>query len=234
MTTASPNPLEQALAQALADPTKQSAFELALMGAELYVVPSDGVPPEGQTLGIERPFSLKGIRLSDGREATALFTSLERVKVVFGDEQPMAMRGLHALQIMAEGTLALNPGAPGGLILGPRDIAAILKGIGDARPGTRTPAGLDLSVPEREPKVLIDRLKPRLAGPGVEAVWIARTTARDTGAKGLLIDVRSTLPFVEVRTRVEQAAAGLNTEGEALELSVSLPGGEAGVGLKVL
>ncbi len=35
MTTASPNPLEQALAQALADPTKQSAFELALMGAEL-------------------------------------------------------------------------------------------------------------------------------------------------------------------------------------------------------
>jgi hypothetical protein len=197
------------------------------MGSELYVVPSDGVPPEGQTLGIERPFSLKGIRLSDGREATALFTSLERVKVVFGDEEPMAMRGLHALQIMAEGTLALNPGAPGGLILGPRDIAAILNGIGDARPGTRTPAGLDLSVPDREPTVLIDR-------PGVEAVWIARTTARDTGAKGLLIDVRSTLPFVEVRTRVEQAAAGLNTEGEALELSVSLPGGEDGVALKVL
>lgn len=227
------NALELALTSALADQTQQGVLETALLAAELHVSPTGGKPAPGIELGRDAPLRLDGIVLDDGRQATAVFTRSEYAVPVFGAPTSMAMRGRHLLEAFSGGWIVLNPGQPQGLVLSPDDIAAILKAAGAAQPFVDS-ADVALADPDPEPSLLVARLRTVLADDAVKAAWLARSTDRATGAKGWRLEVRAVSNFSDVRARVETAIAGLNFDGEPLDLLVAPPVGADGVGLKLI
>ncbi len=228
------NTVEHALIAAKADPSRQGALQLALLSAELYVVPTDGLPAEGQVFGVDVPFQVRGVVLKEGQKATALFTSADRAGVVFGDAAVMAMRGHHALEIMGQGWLVLDPGSENGLVLSPTDSQAILAGFGDARLTTEADFATAVTMPEREPVELVERLRRVLSNPIVSAAWLGRIQNAETGVGGWRLDVRTEAVFADLKKAVEQAAVGLDFHGETLDIFASLPGGPDGVGIKII
>ncbi len=231
--TPAPNTLEKALAALLADPVKgQAVFEHALLFEVVYVVPTDGVPPEGQVLGVDRPFILEGVTLSDGQKPTALFTSPEKARTGFGPDTPvMGMRGLHALQALEANGVVLNPGAPPGLALSPAEIAAIVLDVSDARLQV---GDVTLSAPEREPVNLVARLRSAVAIPQVSGAWLARAVWADNRADGWYLEVRGKTGLAEIRRRVTASIVGLDFHGETLEMSIAPEGPGEGVGLRLV
>jgi hypothetical protein len=227
------NALELALAAALADPTKQGGLETALLAAELHVSSTGGPPSSGVELGRDAPLRLDGIVLDADRQATAAFTRPEYAVPVFGAPTSMAMRGRHLLEAFRNGWIALNPGRPQGLVLSPDDIAAILRAAGQAQPFADT-ADVDLTVPDPEPSLLVARLRTALADEAIQAVWLARTRHRATGAEAWRLEVRARMEISDVRARVEAAVDGLNFQGEPLDLLIAPPFGADGVGLKLI
>lgn len=228
------NHLEAALAAALADPAVQPAFEHALLASEVYVSPSEGVPPEGQTLGVDRPFLLQGIILSDGLRPTAVFSSIERLRTAFGPEAPvMGIRGLHVLELMKHNGVALNPGAAPGLILTPDDVEAILVDIRDARVGA-TGDDVTLTVPDVEPVNLVRRLREAVSLPEVTQAWLARAEWTDGRPGGWYLDVRGATGITHIRRRVTASIVGLDFHGETMELSVGPEQPGEGVGIRLV
>jgi hypothetical protein len=228
------NPLEAALAAALADPARQPGFEHALLSAEVYVSPSDGVPPDDAVLGVDRPFTLRGVTLSDGLTPTALFSSVERLRTAFGAEAPvMGIRGLHLLELMKHNGVALNPGAPPALILTPDDVEAILVDIRDARLG-QGGGDATLTAPDREPVNLAARLREAVAVPEVSGAWLARADWTDGRPSGWFLDVRGATGIAHIRRRVTAAIVGLDFHGETMELSVGPDQPTDGVGLRLV
>ncbi len=231
--TPEPNTLETALAGLIADPAKgQAVFEHALLFEVVYVVPTDGVPPEGEILGVDRPFRLDGVTLGDGQQPTALFTSPEKAKAAFGPETPvMGMRGLHALEIMEANGVILNPGAPPGLVLDPAQIQAITRDVVDARFSV---GDVTLSAPEREPTNLVARLTKALATPEVSGAWLARAVWADERPGGWYLDVRGATGLADIRRRVTASIIGLDFHGETMELSVGPERDGNGVGIRLV
>jgi hypothetical protein len=229
-----PNPLEQALTAALTDPAQQDAFVFALLTAEIYVVPTEGLPPEGKVFGVDVPFRLQGVVLKDGIEATAVFTAPERAKAVFGEDKVMGMAGQHALEIMGERWLILNPGSPPGLVLSPDQSKAILSAIGDAAPSAPIPPHIEIGLPERTPTALIDRLQRVLPKPQIAGAWLSRVTDRNTGAKSWRLDVRADISLATVRADVDRAIAGVDFFGEPMELVYARANGPDGYGIKIV
>ncbi|WP_269515707.1 SseB family protein [Brevundimonas subvibrioides] len=226
--------VDQALSAAIADPGLTGAFELALASAVVYVVPADGVPPPGQVFGLDVPFQLMGITLKDGTPANALFTTRAAAARNAGEAAVMGIRGLHALEILRDGWIVLNPGAETGLVLSPEQIRTILKGLGDVRLTDAGQAARAVTVPEREPTELVDRLRRVLTHAHVTGAWLGRTTNASTGAQGWYLQVRGSAPFANVRLAVEQAAGGLDFHGETLDLTVMTPDAADGTGLRIV
>lgn len=224
------NALEEALSAAKADPGQSTVT--ALLAAELYVVPTDGVPPPGVQLGRDRPLDLQGLILRDGQPATAAFTRPEGATAVFGAPAPMAMRGRYLLESFRSGWIILNPGQTIGLVLSPDDIAAILAESGEALPLTES-ADLELTAPERSPDLLIARLRTGLADAGVTGAWLARARDRNTGAVGWRLEVRGGA-LGDVRARVTAAADGLDFAGEPMTLVTAPDSGADGPGLRII
>lgn len=228
-----PDALEKAIAEVRADPGKQGAAELAILSAEIYVVPSDGAPPPGVVLGRDRPLTLQGIVLPDGVEAVAGFSQAAFAQPVVGTAATMAMRGRHFLEAFRDRLIVLNPGREEGLVLTSRDIAAILASAGEAAPLTDS-ADLELTRPDPEPSLLVARLKSALAGDGVSAAWLARSKDLRSGELGWRLEVRGDAGLKVVRDRVSAAVEGLNFGGEPLDLVVSSGQGAEGEGLKLV
>lgn len=231
--TPAPNKIEAALAGLRADPKAgQAVFEHALLFEVVYVVPTDGIPPEGEVLGVDRPFKLDGVTLKDGQQPTALFTSPEKAKIGFGPEtQVMGMRGLHALDLLKANGVILNPGAPPGLMLSPDDIAALVADVSDAR---MTVGDVTLSLPEREPTNLVARLTKALSIPQVSGAWLSRAVWADDRADGWYLDVRGETGLAEIRRRVTASIIGLDFHGETMELTVGGERDADGVGLRLV
>ncbi|GAA0635316.1 SseB family protein [Brevundimonas lenta] len=229
---ANEHPLELAIASALKDPTRASGLEVALLSAELYVVPTDGVPAAGVELGRDRPLDLQGIVLKNGKQATAAFIRREGATVVFGAPASMGMRGQHLLEAFRNGWVVLNPGQEQGLVLSPEDIAIILGAAGAAQPAPER-EDVTLSVPERTPDVLIARLKTVLTADGITAAWLARSTTR-AGEKGWRLEVRGDRGLDDVRSRVAAAVDGLDFGGEPLDLVFAQGAGADAVGVKLV
>lgn len=225
--------LEQAISAALRDPAQASGVDVALLAAELYVVPTEGAPPAGVVLGRDRPLLLQGLVLKAGQQATAAFTRPEGATPVFGAPASMGMRGLHLLEAFRSGWIILNPGQTGGLVLSPDDIALILAQAGTAVPLSET-ADVALEAPERSPDLLITRLRSSLAHGGVTAAWLARSTDRKTGATGWRLEVRGGSAPQEIRRLVAAAVDGLDFGGEALDLVLAPPSGADGPGVRLI
>lgn len=235
------NPLEEALYEGLADHRKMGAFERLMLEADLYAVPEPGSP--GGTAGddgakVLRPgeeLVLRGVTLNDGRNTVTLFTDPRRATEMFGpDARILAMNGRNLLHILKEAVVLLNPAGGKGLLLNPDQIKAVLEHE-TIRALARPTGPVELSevAPTDEPRFLTDNLRRVLTAPA-EAAWLARADWPEAGVAGWFVDVRSDRPADEVRALVQRAVHGLNFGAETLDVSTAAPGGQDGVGLKIV
>lgn len=237
------NPLEVALYEALADPSKLGVFERMMLEADLYAAPDAGGP--GSTPGDDGPkvlrpgeqLILRGVTLNDGRDTVTLFTDPRRVTAMFGPEtRILAMKGRNLLQILRKAVVLLNPDGGKGLLLNPDQIEALLGHLPQGETWSPAPEGpVELSDPPEadRPHNLIGRIDDALAGLDVPAAWLARARWTAADQPGWRLDVRTAAPADEVVAKVQRAIRGLEFGGEVFDVSVSAPGGEDGVGVRV-
>lgn len=237
------NPLEVALYEGLADHTKMGLFEQLMLEADLYAVPEPDSP--GGAPGEEGPrvlrtgeqLILRGVVLNDDRNTVTLFTDPRRATAMFGqDTRILAMNGRVLLDMLKDALILLNPGGGKGLLLNPDQIRAVLQHAPVPVAAHRPSGTVELSdVPEAQhPIGLIGRLNEAFKGYPVAAAWLARARWMEARQMGWHLDVRSAAPADEVRAILNRAVRGLAFGGEVFDVSVSAPGGEDGVGVKVV
>lgn len=237
------NPLEVALYEGLADSTKMGLFEQLMLEADLYAVPEAG--SIGGVAGDDGPkvlregenLVLRGVVLNDGRNTVTLFTDPRRAVQMFGkDTRILAMNGRKLFEILREAVILLNPADGKGLLLNPDQIAAVLRHAPVPVAALRPSGSVDLAdVPEpQHPIALIGRLNEAFRAVPVAAAWLARARWNEAQQMGWYLDVRTDRPADEVRSILDRAVRGLAFGGEVFDVSVSKPGGEDGVGVKVV
>lgn len=236
------NPLEEVLYEALADASRMGMFEVLMLEADLYAVPEPGSP--GGTPGddgnkVLRPgeqLVLRGVLLDDGRETVTLFTDPRRATAMFGeDARILAMKGRTLLNMLKAQVILLNPAGGKALLLLPEQTKAILQHA-PVRPLVRPTGRVELHEvePENAPVFLLHRIRDTFQPPMVADAWLARAIWPESGQIGWFLDLRSDRPQDELRALAERAVRGLKFGAETLDVSVSKPGGEPGVGIKVV
>ncbi len=238
------NPLEELLYTGLADASRMWVFERIMLESDLYAVPEADGPggtPGDDGSKVLRPgenLILRGVTLNDGRDTVTVFTDPRRAVEMFGeDTRILAMKGRNLLGMFKDVVVLLNPAGGKGLIMEPDQILAILEHA-PVDVSSRRPSGsVDLAddVPEADqPVFLIARLKEALRTLPVDAAWLTRARWNEARQMGWFIDVRTDAPADEVTALCERAVRGLAFEGEVFDVSVSKPGGETGVGVKLV
>ena len=237
------NPLEELLYAGLADASQMGAFERVMLEADLYAVPepdSPGGAPGDDGARVLRPgeqLVLRGVVLDDGRNTVTLFTDPRRAGQMFGeDTRVIAMQGRKLLDMLKDAVILLNPAGGRGLMMAPEQIRAIL-GHAPVDISSRRPSGaVELATPPepQQPLILIDRLNLAFRDMKIDAAWLARARWNEARMMGWFLDIRTDQPADEVIALCERAVRGLPFGGEVFDVSVSQPGGEAGVGVRLV
>jgi hypothetical protein len=237
------NPLEVALYEGLADPSKMGLFEHLMLEADLYAVPEAGAPGSDpaedgpRVLRQGEQLILRGVVLNDGRDTVTLFTDPARAVKMFGqDTRILAMNGRKLLEMMGATVVLLNPDGGKGLLLNPEQVRAVLDHAPVPVMPQRPTGTVQLfAVPELErPVVLIDRLNQAFAALSVDAAWLARAEWAPSGQPGWYLDVRTDKPADEVKAILTRAVVGLDFGQEVFDVAVGKAGGADGVGVKVV
>lgn len=236
------NPLEELLYAGLADASQMGTFERIMLEADLYAVPeadSPGGTPGDDGAKVLRPgeqLVLRGVVLNDGRNTVTLFTDPARAVAMFGeDTRILAMQGRKLLNMLRDTVILLNPAGGRGLMMEPHQIAAVLEHP-PVDVSTRRPSGpVDLAEPPEpnHPIALIGRLTVAFKDLKIDAAWLARARWSEARMMGWFLDVRTDHPADEIVALCERAVRGLQFGGEVFDVSVSKPGGEKGVGVKI-
>ncbi|MFN3560195.1 MAG: SseB family protein [Brevundimonas sp.] len=237
------NPLEVALYEGLADASKMGLFEQLMLEADLYAVPEAGAPGSDpaedgpRVLRQGEQLILRGVVLDDGRDTVTLFTDPRRAVQMFGEStRILAMTGRKLLELTGQTAVLLNPDGGKGLLLNPEQVRALLEHAPVPLMPQR-PTGTAQLFPVRElerPVALIDRLNHAFAALPVDAAWLARAEWAPAGQPGWFLDVRTDRPADEIKAILTRAVTGLNFGQEIFDVSVAQPGGEDGVGVKVV
>ena len=235
------NPLEQLLYAGLADATQMGAFERVMLEADLYAVPepdSPGGTPGDDGAKVLRPgeqLILRGVFLHDGRETVTLFTDPGRATRMFGDDaRILAMKGRTLLNMLKDTVVLLNPDGGKALIMEPHQIRAVLEHAPVDLSRPRPSGRVELTGPAEQPVALLLRLTEAFGALKIDQAWLARAAWPEAGMTGWVLDVRSAEPADQVVALCERAVRGLAFGGEVFDVSVSQPGGKAGVGVKVV
>ena len=236
------NPLEEALYEGLADASRMGMFERLMLEADLYAVPEPDSP--GGTPGDDgakvlrqgEQLILRGVVLNDGTNTVTLFTDPRRATTMFGeDTRILAMQGRTLLDMLKDAVVLLNPDGGTGLRMNPDQIKAVLEHE-PVRPTVRPSGRVELHAvePVNEPIILTAALRAAFKPPMIESLWLARAIWPDIGQIGWLADIRTDQPSDAMKALVERAVRGLQFGNETLDVSVGKPGGEPGVGLKLV
>lgn len=236
------NPLEELLYAGLADASQMGEFEQIMLEADLYAVPepdSPGGTPGDDGAKVLRPgeqLILRGVVLNDGRNTVTLFTDPRRAGQMFGeDTRVIAMQGRKLLDMLKDTVILLNPADGKGLMMEPDQIKAIL-GHAPLPSFVGRPSGeVELAdVPEpQQPFALIGRLNVAFRDMKIDEAWLARARWNEARMMGWFLDIRTEAPADEVVALCERAVRGLAFGGEVFDVSVSKPGGEKGIGVKI-
>ena len=235
------NPLEELLYAGLADPTQMGAFEQVMLEADLYAVPepdSPGGTPGDDGAKVLRPgeqLVLRGVVLNDGRNTVTLFTDPRRAGQMFGaDTRVIAMQGRKLLDMLKDAVILLNPADGKGLMMEPDQIKAIL-GHAPAQIAARPSGAVELAEPPepQHPVYLIALLREALKALKIDEAWLARARWNEARMMGWFLDVRTDERPDEIVAICQRAVRGLPFGGEVFDVSVSKPGGEKGVGVKI-
>ena len=236
------NPLEEYLYAGLADASQMGAFERVMLEADLYAVPepdSPGGTPGDDGSKVLRPgetLILRGVVLNDGRETVTLFTDPRRATQMFGDDtRILAMKGRNLLDMLKDSVILLNPAGGRGLRMDPDQIKAVLQHA--PFPTAVRPSGpVDLMEPPepQHPVALMGRLRVAFRDVKIDEAWLARARWNEARQMGWFLDIRTEEPANEITALCERAVRGLAFGGEVFDVSVSKPGGEKGVGVKLV
>ncbi len=237
------NPLEELLYAGLADPAQMGVFERIMLEADLYAVPEADGPggtPGDDGARVLRPgeqLILRGVVLNDGRDTVTLFTDPRRAGQMFGeDTRVIAMQGRKLLDMLKDTVILLNPAGGKGLMMEPGQIRAVLEHPPVEPAAARRPSGpVELAEPPEpyHPIALIARLNEAFKGLKIDEAWLARARWNEARMMGWFLDIRTDQPADEIVALCERAVRGLPFGGEVFDVSVSKPGGEKGVGVKV-
>lgn len=236
------NPLEDLLYAGLADPAQMGAFERIMLEADLYAVPepdSPGGTPGDDGAKVLRPgeqLILRGVVLNDGRNTVTLFTDPRRATQMFGEDvRILAMKGRNLLDMLKDTVILMNPAGGRGLMMEPDQIKAVL-GHAPVHVAARPSGPVELAdVPEpQHPVSLIGRLNVAFKGVKIDEAWLARARWNESRQMGWFLDIRTDEPADEITALCERAVRGLAFGGEVFDVSVARPGGEKGVGVKVV
>jgi len=236
------NPLEELLYAGLADAGQMGMFEQVMLDVDLYAVPEPDSP--GGTSGddgakVLRPgeqLILRGVVLNDGRETVTLFTDPRRAGQMFGeDTRVIAMQGRRLLNMLKDTVILLNPAGGRGLMMEPDQIRAVLEHA-PPQPAVRPTGEVELfDMPGPNfPTALIERLSVSFTDMKIDAAWLAAARWSEAGRMGWFLDIRTDAPADETIALCQRAVRGLAFGEEVFDVSVSKPGGEAGVGVKLV
>jgi hypothetical protein len=113
------------LAAAQGGPNEGLAFEAAMLGLNLYAATPQ--PMEFGELRSGQKVDLISVTLPDGRRATALFTSTDRLAVTFPHAGYVGAPGRNLVGMVRANSVVLNPGHPHAIAWSPEAIETILK-----------------------------------------------------------------------------------------------------------
>jgi hypothetical protein len=120
------NELEQRLLAAAQGAAEEGlAFEAALLGLNLFAATPE--PMEYGQLRAGQKVDLISVTLPDGRAATALFTSTDRLAATFPHAGFVGAPGRNLLGMVRARSVVLNPGHPHAVAWTPEAIETILK-----------------------------------------------------------------------------------------------------------
>ena len=236
------NPLEELLYAGLADARQMGAFEQVMLEADLYAVPepdSPGGTPGDDGAKVLRPgeqLVLRGVVLNDGRNTVTLFTDPSRAVQMFGeDTRILAMQGRKLLDMLKDAVILLNPADGKGLMMEPDQIKAVLEHAPVSASARRPSGAVELAdIPEpNHPIALIGRLNVAFRDLKIDEAWLARARWTEARLMGWFLDIRTDEPADEIVALCERAVRGLAFGGEVFDVSVSKPGGEKGIGVKI-
>lgn len=201
---------------------ERAAFEQALMAHPLWAALT---PEPGDA---EDMIRLRSVTQADGRVATALFTSRERVVATCGDEvEPRSWPARALLETVRRNPAILNPGHALGVRWTPEAITRLLN-LGRIRP-----MPTDMQVPTDLPEGLVAGLERELAAePTIRAVWLA--AARwEGGENGYVLDLRADPSEVAIPALISRALEGVPLD-RRLDVVVGSPAEPDGTGLVVV
>jgi hypothetical protein len=229
------NALEQRLvAAAQGDRAQQIAFERELPGETLYVATPDSMPEGQRELDHSTPVRLLSISLKDGRRATAVFTSPERMLAVFGEGTGcLGLPARTLFGMIRADPAVLNPGQIYGVVWEP-EVLTSLAGMPVERV-VEQEAQVLLGAPKEVPEELITALKAAMEPvPQIRAAWLA--LAYWPGAQGTVwhLDVRAADGHDDIRRALGGVMDGHVLGDKKLDMIINAPGGEDGVGLVVV
>lgn len=217
------NELERLLSAATSGGTaERAAFEQALMTHPLWAALT---PEPGDAEDVIR---LRSVTQSDGKTATALFTSRERVVATCGAEvEPRSWPGRALLETVRRNPVILNAGHGLGVRWTPDSLNRLLT------QGRTRPMPTDMAVPTDLPAGLVEGLTRELtAEPTIRAVWLA--AARwEGGENGFVLDLRADPSEVAIPALINRALEGVPLD-RRLDVVVGSPAEPDGKGLAVV
>ena len=213
------NPLEEALAAAISDPSWRPAFVQALAAAEL-LIPAPGPAPAEDRLMSAPPGSEIDLPIvqDQGRQIVPAFTSMAQLLRFVAEGSgyvQIAVRDL--VKVWREDLwLGLNPRGPG-VLLAPPDVRAL---GGPVAPAPSGEGEYVLGEPSEEPDALLDAVRAYAERSGnIATAYRALMVAKEEGAKPRIViglDLVHGADRDTVFAQVGEAARETGTDGFAL------------------
>jgi hypothetical protein len=225
---------QQLVAAANGGVDQQRAFEKFIIDETLYVATPEAHQEGMITLQADTKVQLLNVPLNDGRQATAVFTSPQRVGEAFGEVGYIGIRGSTLFEMIRAQPAVLNPGQPYGVVWEPQSISAML-GLPVERvvqKGTQ----IMLGSPADPPTELVDRLKAAFSDvPQVDAVWLALAAWPETKDESWYLDVRSaTNDHESIRRALPTALDGVDLKGRPIDMVINPTENTDGIGIVII
>lgn len=228
------NEIERLLIEAATNADARTAFQRALLAADLYAAtPEAPKTADIRTVREGERLSLLNVQGPDGNAVTAVFTAQERIVEVFGVGAGfVGMNGELLLDLVASQGAWLNPGFPYGVYWTPDQLAALL-----GKPVPRTiqkDTQVLLGAPSDPPTALIASLKAALGRDSrIAEAWLALAHWPEEGKSSWYLDIRTVLEGAAVQELLADVFKVADYAGRPLDMLVNKPGGKAGIGIRV-
>lgn len=224
----------QLIAAANGDAEARKAFERFILDETLLVATPEVHSEEAVTLQQDTQVKLLNVPLNDGRLATAVFTSKERVQAAFGTVGYLGVQGRALFEMIHANPAVLNPGQSYCVIWEPASLAAMI-GLPVERVIEKETQVM-LGFPKEPPTVLIDRLKAAFAGLAeVRAAWLALAAWPAEKTQTWYLDVRMDgADKTRVRQALGAAIEGVNMDDRPLDMIIQPLDAPPGKGIVVI